>query len=157
MSQRYEVAFRIRIGPSQNDDKSIRILNRVVTWTDDGIEYEADQWHAEIIVRDSGLCTEAKPVVTPGNKPSEIISEDNDEDELMSHEASLYRALVARANYLAQDRSDITFAVKELSRCMSAPRVIDMKAMKRLARYLVDKERAEVKYTYQSNVRCIDA
>jgi len=34
ISQRYEVKFRGRIGPSDKDDKAIRILNRVVTWTE---------------------------------------------------------------------------------------------------------------------------
>ena len=40
-------------------------------------------------------------------------------------------------NYLAQDRSDIRFAVKELSRRMAVPRRRDIEAAKRLARYLV--------------------
>ena len=34
---------------------------------------------------------------------------------------SRYRALVARANYLSQDRSDIAYATKELSTKMSDP------------------------------------
>ena len=38
----FEVKFRGRIGPSENDDNHIRILNRVVEWTPSGIEYEAD-------------------------------------------------------------------------------------------------------------------
>ena len=51
ISERYEVKFRGRIGPSESDDKSIRILNRVTTWNVDGISYEADHRHAEIIVK----------------------------------------------------------------------------------------------------------
>ena len=58
--ERYEVKFRGRIGPGGNDDKSIRILNRIVTWNERGIAYEADQRHAEIIVRDLGLSTDSK-------------------------------------------------------------------------------------------------
>ena len=34
--------------------------------------------------------------------------------ELLGPDAAMYRAMTARANYLAQDRSDIQFAVKEL-------------------------------------------
>ena len=60
----------------------------------------------------------------------------------------MYRALVARANYLAQDRSDIGFAVKELSRYMAKPGVKDMEALKRLARYLIGKERAVLEFDY---------
>ena len=44
--------------------------------------------------------------------------------------------MVARANYLAQDRSDIGFAVKELSRSMAKPTECDMAKLKRLGRYL---------------------
>ena len=40
-------------------------------------------------------------------------------------------------NYLGQDRSDIQFAVKDLSTAMSDPGRIDMAKMKRLARYLI--------------------
>ena len=36
INERYEVKFRGRIGPGEEDEESIRILNRVVTWTNDG-------------------------------------------------------------------------------------------------------------------------
>ena len=39
-------------------------------------------------------------------------SEEDQGQVLDNREASLYRAIVARANYLCQDRSDIQFAVK---------------------------------------------
>ena len=29
---RFEVKFRARIGPSESDDQSVRILNRIVEW-----------------------------------------------------------------------------------------------------------------------------
>ena len=61
----FEVKFRGRLGPCLDDDKSIRILNRVVSWTAAGIEYEADQRHAEIIIRDLGLDAKSKGVCTP--------------------------------------------------------------------------------------------
>ena len=53
--EKYEVKFRGRLGPNDNDDKSIRILNRIVEWTDNGIKYEADQRHAELIVKGLGF------------------------------------------------------------------------------------------------------
>ena len=39
ISNDFEVKFRGRIGPDLEDSTSIRIFNRVVQWTDDGIEY----------------------------------------------------------------------------------------------------------------------
>ena len=67
--------------------------------------------------------------------------------------ASKYRAIVARANYLAQDRTDIQFAVKELSRGMSNPTARDLRRAKRLGRYLIGKPRVVNKYNYQSYVQ----
>ena len=68
ISIRFEVKFRGRLGPESGDDKSIRILNRVVSWTSDGIEYETDQRHAEIIVQHWGLSANSKAVNTPSIK-----------------------------------------------------------------------------------------
>ena len=64
--------------------------------------------------------------------------------ELSPREVIAYRANVARGSYLAQDRTDIQFAVKELSRSMSAPTEGDWMALKRLGRYLVNKTRVKV-------------
>ena len=157
ISQRYEVKFRGRIGPSDKDDKAIRILSRVVTWTEEGIEYEADQRHAEIIIKEARLTAEAKTVISPGIRPSEAKEEEDDEDEVEATEASRYRAVVARANYIAQDRTDIAYATKELSRGMSRPTRGNQRALKRLARYLIGKERAVNKYKYQQAYKHIEA
>ena len=148
ISDKYEVKFRGRIGPGDQDDKSIRILNRVVEWTDKGLRYEADQRHADLIVGKLGLEGGANTVITPGER-REVNEEDN-ERELVGQEATMFRALVARANYLAQDRTDIAFAVKELCRRMANPREGDWKGMKRLGRYLIDKRRLINEMDYQS-------
>ena len=55
ISDKYEVKFRGRLGADVGDDKSIRILNRVVEWTESGIKYEADQRHADLIVAKLGF------------------------------------------------------------------------------------------------------
>ena len=56
-------------------------------------------------------------------------------------EARQYRAVAARLNYLAPDRVDIQFAVKEAARSMSAPRKRDWILLTRIGRYLVGKPR----------------
>ena len=53
IAKKLDVKMRGRIGPEEKGDKSIRILNRVVEWNESGITYEADQRHAEIIMRGS--------------------------------------------------------------------------------------------------------
>jgi len=144
---RFEIKYKGRMGPREEDMKSVRILNRIITWTDQGIEYESDQRHAEIIVKQMGLLANAKGVMTPGIRRKK---EEIDETELGQRESSIYRGIVARANYLGQDRSDIKFAVKELSRRMAKPRVGDIESAKRLARYLVARPRAVCEFKRQS-------
>jgi hypothetical protein len=50
---------------------AVRILNRIVTVTENGLEYEADQRHAEILMRDMGIDESCKGVVTPGVSTTE--------------------------------------------------------------------------------------
>ena len=64
----------------------------------------------------------ATDVVTPGTQTEQREDEqDNGEAadrRLSDSDTTLYRGVVARMNYLAQDRPDIGFATKECSRSM---------------------------------------
>ena len=57
IQKRFESKHRGRLGPDRNHKKQIRILNRIVEWTDadDGILYEGDQRHVEICIKHVGL------------------------------------------------------------------------------------------------------
>merc|ERR1711873_42778 len=151
ISSHFEVKFRGRLGPEGADDKAIRILNRVVTWTCDGSEHEADQRHAEIILQHLGLSDSSKAVGTPS-----IRTNKEDDEPLEKTHATMYRALVARANSMAQDRADIGFAVKELCRHMANPRKSDFDKRKRLGRYLIDKSRVVAYFAYQEQPEALD-
>ena len=77
--------------------------------------------------------------------------------ELLDGESkSLYRSMVMRGAYLAQDRADIQFACKELARRMSAPTQDDWAALKRLVRYLVYRPRVVVCFDRQARQDTID-
>ena len=91
-----------------------RVLNRIVRWTSDGWEIEPDQRHADIIVHELQL-HESRAVSTPG-EPEARHEEEENEKPLSPSMASQYRALSARANYLAADRTDIMYAVKGICR-----------------------------------------
>ena len=93
------------------------MLNRVIRWTEDGWEMEPDQRHVDIVVKELGL-SEARPVSTPGESTNVI---DQDEIPLSEHDATRYRAMAARANYLAADRTDLMYAAKEICRGMAKP------------------------------------
>ena len=91
-----------------------RLLNRVLRCTPDGWEVEPDQRHVDLIIKDLDLGS-ANEVITPGEKDPKGKAMEH-EEELGPYEATQYRAIVARANYLASDRPDIMYAVKELCR-----------------------------------------
>ncbi len=59
-------------------------------------------------------------------------------------------------NYLGQDRTDIQYAVKELSRKMSCPNEDDFGKLKRVARYLKGAPRFRTIYKYQEKPECIE-
>ena len=67
-------------------------------------------------------------------------------------DASSYQAIAARANYLALDRADIQFAVKEACRGMANPTRGDLIKLRRLGRYLISHPRSVTNFTFQG--RC---
>ena len=72
------------------------------------------------------------------------------EEELSGPASSLFRAGAARANFMAMDRADVMFAGKELCRRMSAPRVRDLEALRRLAKYLIGAPRLVQVFAWQA-------
>ena len=102
------------LGPGQRHQRQLRVLNRVLTWTASGIQYGADQRHAEILVRELGM-DKAKPLSTPGSRdgagkagpagdpawqlPKVEGANEDEEDLLDKKDATSYRGLAARANY----------------------------------------------------------
>ena len=60
---------------------------------------------------------------------------------LCGAEATKFRAIVARLNYLAMDRPDIQYATKEAAKHMANPRKPDWLLLKRIGRYLAGSPR----------------
>ena len=128
LRDRLEARFEMKtvmVGHSTAEkvEKEGNILNRVIRATPDGWEYESDQRHVEAMIEDLEL-GEAKALATPGIDEAKNTEEEQaDSDCLLgAADATAFRAVVARSNYLAQDRPDTQFAVKELCRSMSFPK-----------------------------------
>ena len=80
--------------------------------------------------------------MTPGTAETEVDEASREESPLLTGgDASAYRALAARLNYLALDRPDVQYAAKEVSKYMSKPRDIDWMKLRRVAKYLIGKPR----------------
>ena len=154
LEKHYELTEAHQLGPGEGDDKEARVLNRIVRWIPDGLEYEADPRQAEKLLRDLKVGDEGvKSVGTPGVKNTrEQIESDT---ALPAEKSSPYRAVVARANYLAADRPDCQYASKELCRLLSAPTALPLRAGQRLGRYLKGRPRLEFMYPWQT-VNAVD-
>ena len=122
------------------------ILNRVLEWDDDGIQIEADPRHVELILRDMGMekCNGSTCIADVDGR-----EEEGDEQTLTSQEATSFRSIVARCNFLAADRVDIQFACKEVCRRMSAPTSKDWVLLKKVCRYLRARPRCVMRFDYQ--------
>ena len=71
--------------------RQVRILNRLLTWTENGIEYEADQRHADITNKQMGL-TASKLVVTPAvNDSAQQLKARSSEAALPREDTAAYR------------------------------------------------------------------
>ena len=128
----------------------IIFLGRVVSWEQHGLRYEADPTHAELIISQLEL-RDAKPVTTPGVTATHPRNENDDENPpLGAAEASQFRGVAARTNFLSQDRVDIQYASKEASRWMSRPRKGDWEVLNRIGRYLLSHPRMTLVYGWRN-------
>ena len=109
MEEKYELKENYRIGPGPEDAREARILNRIVRWTADGLEYEADPRQGEKMVESLGLGG-AKSLGTPGVKQTHgAVKEDR---ALGEGKRTAFRAVAARGNDLAADRPEVQFSAK---------------------------------------------
>ena len=120
LASKFEIKSKI-VGHDECDDKSVKILNRIVTAVGDGVTYEPDIRHAELVVNELGL-ENAKALSSPW---SDAQYEENAKDSLEPEYVKRYQSISARLNFLALDRAAIQFASKECARKMSNPEVRD--------------------------------
>ena len=73
------------------------------------------------------------------------------EDRLMnSSDATRFRAVVARLNFLSIDRADIQYATKEAARKMARPTNGDWQLVTRIGKYLILRPRVVHMFRWQS-------
>ena len=125
-------------------------LGRVLTWEESGKRNEADPRHVELVIQELGLAG-GNVWVTPGSTTKLDVRDEGEGNPLIAGpDSTKLGAVTARLNFLAQDRTDIQHATKEVSRCMSAPRVGDPQALNHIGRYLLHRPRATYLYKFQN-------
>ena len=123
-----------------------RLLNRTITWDNQGILWEADTRHVDIVLQQTGV---TNSVTTPlvKEKASEI---DNEEDTELDREgAEAYRSMAMRIGYLSQDRPDLQRVTRELAKGLQKPTTRHLTMLKRAARYLRAQPRLAQRFVYQ--------
>ena len=111
LRKRYEIREQM-LGAGAKDASEIIMLNRRVEWTEAGIRISPDPRHVKDIMEELGL-EGAKPADTP-MIVGQSSKKDSDSRALSMRDATLYRRLVAKLNYLAMDRPDIRYAASTM-------------------------------------------
>ena len=106
---------------------------------------EADPRHAELRIEQLGV-GEMRSAATPG-----IDEVDREDDvEITGSDATRFRSVAARCNYLAFDRPDIQFPTKEICREMSKPTTGSLRRLQRLGQYVKGRPRLVWNYAMQA-------
>ena len=153
LSKKWKCVERGILGPpgTPNTIQDIRVLNRIITWKENGIWWEPDARHAELVIDLLGDGPRGAKVKTPLAKGSVEDLKDaavflNDE------EATQYRSVAMRAAYLAQDRPDLQVATRSLAQGLQRPTTSHMLMLKRVARYLRYRPRMAQFFPYQNKL-----
>ena len=129
LERKFEIKSKT-IGHDVGDRTEVKILNSVISVTQQGFRYEPYLRHAELVVSELGL-ENVKSVSTPWTDACDSSS------LLDAEHFKKYQSISARVNVLAQDRMDLLqFAAKECARKMNKPIVGDWGRLKRIGRYL---------------------
>ena len=104
MTDTFECKLKGRLGTGDKDAKEMRVLNRIVRVTPNGLLYEADPRHAEMLIKAFKL-EDSKPVVTPGVKP---LGADGDPDSMDIDIAKEIHAIIASLSPASRRPSKIS-------------------------------------------------
>ena len=101
------------------------------------IELEADPRHAEVAAVALGLDqARAKGVLVPFTRIG--ADERRCSPLLNERDVRLFRSTTMRLAYLAGDRPEIIYGVKELARQSKEPRAVDLAGLKKVTRFLLN-------------------
>ena len=159
LKKKFELKDEI-LGPGVGMKSEVQFLNRKLSWSTEGILYEADPKHTEIVMKDVGM-EGAKEVATPTvsqemRELAAVLDENGEiaEDEYMDEEESRnYRSVGASMNYLALDRTDLQQACRCICAHMSKPLKGCCKIVKRAARCLKGRPRCVQMFPFEKPVK----
>ena len=151
MASWFDIKIRAMLGIDEKDDKEVVILGRIVRITEQGIEYEADPKHRRLILEHFGFDDGSRLLSHNGDKDDK--EEEWEREDLDKEEATIFRGLAARMNFLGLDCPDLQFPIKQCSREMAKPQRGSWKRMKKIARYLIGRKRIVWDFAWQCEPR----
>ena len=145
LEDKYELKNRGRLVFGPNDVRKIDMLGRVIELTHEGITWQGDPRHFNLLQEYFGMDDMTKVLTKNGYEdgPEQV---ELRETELSMEECKAFRMIAARLNYMAQDNPWLQFPAKEVCRNMAKPRGSDFTKTKRLVRFL--KGAGEIKFLY---------
>ena len=149
----YEIQTQ-KLGMQRGLERQGKVLNRVVTVDEVGWRLEADPRHAELIIEQLGV-GDLREAATPGVDGADEVDRDDDV-EIVGADATRFRGVAARCNYLSFDRPDIQYSTKEICREMSRPTTGSLRRLKRLGQYLKGKPRLVWRFDMQYPCTTLD-
>jgi hypothetical protein len=141
----YELKNRGRLGSGEKDLKQIDMLGRIIKLEADGITWQGDPRHQQLLEDYFGMDSTTKTLSKNGYEDDG----QDDDGELTKEEFKSYRMLAARLNYMAQDNPMVQYAAKEVCRAMSRPTAKDFAKIKKVVRFLKGLGAVIWKYKWQ--------
>ena len=131
-----------------DEKKEGRFLGRTIRVQQWGLEVEGDGRLIDGLLEEFG--GNGKSAETPGVKNTEDSGvEGHPRDLMVPSEAARFRRGAAKLNYIAQDRGDLAYASKEISKRMARPEVGDLKLVEGAVEYLRRYPRWVSSYAWQ--------
>ena len=145
LEDKYELKNRGRFGFGPNDVRKIDMLGRVIELTHEGITWQRDPRHFDLLQEYFGMDDKTKVLTILGYEDGPEQDELR-ETELSMEECKVFWMIAARSNYMAQDNPWLQFPEKKVWRKMAKPRASDFMKIKRLVRFL--KGAGEIKFLH---------
>ena len=149
LTDNYEIKNRGRLGTGPKDVREIDILGRRVKLHEWGISWGGDPRHRDKILAFFGMTKESHGLTKNGYKEDQAQGA-IDEEKLDADGQRTFRGLAATLNFMSQDNMVLQYPAKEICRRMAGPTKNDVLTIKKLARFLIHLEGAEICYHWQS-------
>ena len=115
MQKEYEIKVRGRLGPDEKDVQEIDLLGRTIKYEAWCLYWQADPRHRKMIILEHfGLDESSKVLSKTGDKEDD--KAETEEVNMSAEEATVFRGVAARANYMSADCPQVQYAKRGLPR-----------------------------------------